>query len=61
MAAPVSNCTVVEQRALIQFFSPFLPPTTQALSVSEGAETYEAGDSEQRGSLLYKGVVLPPR
>jgi hypothetical protein len=36
MAALRSNCTVVEQRALIRFLWP------------EGVKTFEAGDSQQR-------------
>jgi len=57
MAALLSNCTAVEQRAVIQFLSP-LPTSQHSGSISEGAEMYEAGDSQQRGSLLYKRVVL---
>jgi len=60
MAALLSNCTVLEQRAVIHFPSPLPPRNTQTSSISEGAETSESGDSQQRGSLLYtyKGVVL---
>jgi hypothetical protein len=58
MAALLSNCTVLEQRAVVHFPSPLPPRNTQTVSISEGAETSEAGDSQQRGSLLYKGVVL---